>query len=307
MAAITTRLGSFSVTPRVRRLVALCAVSLLAFFVVYALAVQTEIGQRADEAALTGGQSAPGQAREAADTMLRVVSLGSLAIATVALTALAVLQRRPAMILLPAAIVGVSLLATEFFKLWLFGRPDLVFAPHLDFNSYPSGHTTVFASIGLAALVVAPRRLRTGAAFLATGLAAGAGVLVVTADWHRPSDAIGSYLITLAVTAGLLALLYSRRPELQTTELRPPGAASSPAIARRIETVGGLAAVALFVGAILFAAIRYGPDVDWNRFHAAFLIGSAAVVLVAGLTVGSLLRALGEPDADPAEPGRGPD
>ena len=99
-------------------------------------------------------------------------------------------------------------------------------------------------------LVVAPRRLRMGAALLAAALMAGAGVLVVTADWHRPSDPIGSYLLTLAVTSGLLALLYARQPSLQTGELVGSAGATAPAMARRIETFGGLAAAALFFGAL---------------------------------------------------------
>ena len=139
MAATTTQLGSLSVTPRVRRLILLGALSAVAFFVVYALAIQTELGQRADEAALTGGQAAPETARRAANTMLRVVSIGTLAIATLALTGLAVLQRRPAMLLLPAAIIGLSLFATEVFKLILFQRPDLVFSPHLDRTATRAG------------------------------------------------------------------------------------------------------------------------------------------------------------------------
>ena len=151
-------------------------------------------------------------------------------------------------------------------------------------------------------LVVAPRRLRMGAALLATALMAGAGVLVVTADWHRPSDPIGSIPDHPRGHLGLLALLYARQPSLQTGEMRRPAGATAPAIARRIETLGGLAAAALFFGALLYAALRYGPDVDWNRFHAAFLGGSAAIVLVAGLAVGALLRALGEPGEPAGSP-----
>ena len=71
-------------------------------------------------------------------------------------------------------------------------------------NSYPSGHATVVVEHRprLRSLI-APPRLRTpvgpsGAA----SVAAAAGVFVVTADWHRPSDAIGSYLLTLAVDRG---------------------------------------------------------------------------------------------------------
>jgi hypothetical protein len=48
----------------------------------------------------------------------------------------------------------------------------------------------------------------------------------------------------------------------------------------------------LFIGALAFASLRYGPDLDWNRFQAAYLLSSGAIVAAAALTVGSLLRAL---------------
>lgn len=282
-----------ALTPRVVRLTVLSALALVAFFGVYLFAVQTELGQRGDEAALTGVDQVPERAQDAASRLLRTVSIGSLLIATGVLTGIALLRRRPALLLLPAAIIGVSLVATEVFKLWLFERPDLVIDSRIAENSYPSGHATVFASIGLAFVVVAPPRLRSWAGLLALGLAAAAGVFTVTADWHRPSDAIGSYLLTLAVTAALLALLYSRAPGVARSELPavPPG--RSATIARRIETAGALVAIGLFVGALVFASLRYGPEVDWNRFHAAYLLSSAVIVAVAGLVVGSLLRALG--------------
>jgi hypothetical protein len=279
-------------TPRVARLIALSALALAGFFAVYLLAVHTEVGQRGDEAALAGVEQVPERAQSAANRMLRTVSIGSLLIATGVLTGIALLRRRPALLLLPAAIIGISLIATEVFKLWLLERPDLVVDSRIAENSYPSGHATVFASIGLAFLVVAPPRLRPWAALLAAGLAAASGVFTVTADWHRPSDAVGSYLLTLGVTAGLLALLYSRAPELAGAESEAQRARRPPAVAGPIEIAGAAAAVALFLGAVLFASLRYGPEVDWNRFHAAFLLSSAALVAAAGLTVGSLLRAL---------------
>jgi hypothetical protein len=284
--------AEIALTPRVARLLALSALALVAFFGVYLLAVHTELGQRGDEAALTGVEQVPERAQDAAGRLLRTVSVGSLLIATAVLTGIALLRRRPALLLLPAAIIGISLIATEVFKLWLFERPDLVIDSKLAGNSYPSGHTTVFASIGLAFVVVAPRRLRPWAGLLAIGLAASAGVFTVTADWHRPSDAIGSYSLTLAVTAGLLALLYARVPGVATAEMSGAGASRSTAIARRIEVAGAGAAIVLFIGALTFASLRYGPDLDWNRFQAAYLLSSGAIVAAAALTVGSLLRAL---------------
>lgn len=280
----------------VLRLLALALLAAGAFVAVYLLAIQTELGQRADRAALAGGRQIPAQAQDAADSVLGIVSIGSLMIVTAALSAIALLRRRPELLLVPATIIGTSLIATELLKDWLLERPDLAATPLKPAeNSYPSGHTTIFASIGLAALVVAPPRLRGVAALAAAGLAAAAGVFVVTAGWHRPSDPIGSYLATLTVAAAVLAVFYAWRPSLATRDRTAGPGARSSALARRTELSALGASAALFAGAILFAALRYGPEIDWNRFHLAYLVAIAVIVLVAGLAVGALLRALGTP------------
>jgi membrane-associated phospholipid phosphatase len=272
----------------------IAVVALVAFFAIYGLAVQTEIGQRADEAALAGGRSAPERAQSGANGLLRLVSVGSLVAAILALGALAWLWRRPWLILLPAAVVGISLLATEAFKLVIFQRPDLWPSPDIVGNSYPSGHTTVAVSLGLSALLIAPTRLRAVVAVLAALFAAGVGILVVTADWHRPSDPLGSYALTLAVAAGSVALVRAWDPRglVGTAEHRAP---PSSVLARRVEAAALVGGVLLFAGAVVLAALRYGPEVVWNRPHAAFLVSVAAILVAAGITVGALLRAL--PDA----------
>src|SRR4051794_28619047 len=129
------------------RPLAVALVALVAFFAIYGVAVRTEIGQHADEAALAGGRSAPERAESGADRLLRFVSIGSLAAAVLAMGALAWRRRRPWLIVLPAAIVGTSVLAAELFKLVL-SRPDL-FPNSLEGNSYPSGHTAIATSLGL--------------------------------------------------------------------------------------------------------------------------------------------------------------
>jgi membrane-associated phospholipid phosphatase len=235
-------------------------VALVAFFAIYGVAVQTEVGQRADEAALAGGRSAPQRAQSGANGLLRLISIGSLAAAVLALGALAWLWRRPWLILLPAVVVGVSLLATEAFKLAIFQRPDLWPSPDIVGNSYPSGHTTVAISLGLSALLIAPARVRPMAAVLAALFAAGVGILVVTADWHRPSDSLGSYALTLAVAAGSVALVRAWDPRglAETAEHRAP---PSNVLARRMEVAAVAGGVLLFAGAVVLAALRYGPEV----------------------------------------------
>lgn len=276
----------------VRPLLAVAAVALLAFFAVYLLAVQTELGQRADEAALAGSSSVPERAQGTANELLRTVSIGSLLAAIAVLSWLAWLRRRPGLLLVPAAVIGISLIATEAFKLVILDRPLLETTSRLTDNSYPSGHTTVATSIALAALLIAPSRWRGAVALGAFALAATAGVFVVTADWHRPSDPIGSYLLTLAVAALCMAWLRSRGQSPATaTHVRQRSPGTGPG-GLKLELVALLSGAALFVGSGVIASLRYGADVEWNRFHAAFLLSAALIVVVAGLCVAALNRAL---------------
>lgn len=267
-------------------------VALAAFFAIYGIAVRTEVGQHADEAALAGGRSAPERAQSGADRLLRFVSIGSLGAAVIALGALAWRQRRPWLILVPAVIVGTSVAAAELFKLVILSRPDL-FPNSLEGNSYPSGHTAVAASLGLSAVLVAPERLRGIVAAGAALFAGGAGILVVTADWHHPSDPLGSYALCLAVTAAIVAAMERWRPsEMAERSVDGRSPPAPTVLARRLEGAAVVAGILLFVGAVLVAALRYGPDVAWNRPHAAFLASIAAILAAAGLTVAGLLRAL---------------
>jgi hypothetical protein len=287
-----------ALAPDVVRLLVLAAIAFGAFVLVYLLAVQTELGQRSDDAALTGTGVVPERAQGAADKLLRVVSVGSLLAATAVLSVLAWLRRRPGLLLIPAAVIGISLLATELFKYVIFTRPDLGLDPYLIDNTYPSGHTTVAVSIGLAGVLVAPSHLRPTVALAAFALAAAAGVFVVTADWHRPSDPIGSYLLTLAVAATCMAYLRGRAPAAVTGVHRRAGSLGSGS-ALRLELVALLSGAGLFVGSLVIASLRYGAEVDWNRFHAAFLLAAAVIVVFAGLVVAALLRGLGSVDRGP--------
>src|SRR3954447_13296770 len=274
------------------RPLAVALVALVAFFAIYGVAVRTEIGQHADEAALAGGRSAPERAESGADRLLRFVSIGSLAAAVLAMGALAWRRRRPSLIVLPAVIVGTSVLAAELFKLVILSRPDL-FPNSLEGNSYPSGHTAIATSLGLSTVLVAPGRLRGIVAAGAALFAGGAGILVATADWHHPSDPLGSYALCLAITAAIIAALERWHPgelaEAMDDGRSPPPA---PILARRLGGAAIAGGILLFVGAVLLAALRYGPDVAWNRPHAAFLGSIAAILAAAGVTVAALLRVL---------------
>jgi len=90
--------------------------------------------------------------------------------------------------------------ATEILKHSLLERPNLVASFIFD-NSYPSGHTTVGMAVAVAAMLVVPRRLLVPTAIGAGLFGSAFGVAVVAAGWHRPSDAVGAFLVVIAVGA----------------------------------------------------------------------------------------------------------
>jgi hypothetical protein len=276
-----------------KRSLAVAIVALVAFFALYGVAVRTEVGQHADEAALVGGQVAPHRAQSGANRLLRFVSIGSLAAAVIALGVLAWLWRRPWLIALPAAVVGLCLLGSELFKLVILTRPDL-WPSDLSGNTYPSGHTAIATGLGLSAVLIAPERLRGIVAVAAALFAGGFGILVVTADWHRPSDPLGSFALCLAISAAIVAVLetWGPRDAMPATGVEGRAPPSATVLARRLEVAAIAGGVLLFVAAVLIAVLRYGPDVAWNRPHAAFLGASAAILVAAGITVAALLRML---------------
>jgi membrane-associated phospholipid phosphatase len=78
-------------------------------------------------------------------------------------------------------------------------------------NSFPSGHTTAAASIGVALLLVVPAVQRPLAAVLGLAITAAVAFSVVVLGWHYPSDVLGGLLVVGAWGFATLAWLRSRR------------------------------------------------------------------------------------------------
>jgi hypothetical protein len=90
----------------------------------------------------------------------------------------------------------------------LLERPNLLgTAAYATGNSFPSGHVTLAASVGLVCILVVPRQLRTPTALGAAGLVAAVGVSTITAGWHRLGDVVGAVLIALAWASFVSAVL----------------------------------------------------------------------------------------------------
>ena len=123
------------------------------------------------------------------DRLLRTISVGSLAFFGAAIMAVAMARGRWHLALGAGAVIVGANVTTEVFKA-LVHRPHLVSNPLISFNTLPSGHSTVAASLAAALVLVVPVRLRPLAATLGGLYAGGIAAMTLAAGWHRPSDAV---------------------------------------------------------------------------------------------------------------------
>jgi membrane-associated phospholipid phosphatase len=266
----------------------LAAVCVLALIVTYLVFVRTLHGQRLDQGAFDGRALATVRGRLAADHLLTTISVASLALALVVLMVQAAARRRVALSLVAAVVIVGAVGTTEVLKHWVLERPDLL-ARTLYRNSFPSGHATVAFSVGVAATLVVPARMRRPTAALAVLYAGAIGVAVIAAGWHRPSDVAGAFLVTTAWAAGAVAFAASRDEQayLQTEGAWPDGT-----LALRY-LVGGIALAALgFLAAVAVAFASETGRVGWTIVDAAFLGACASVVALAAILMAALLYAL---------------
>lgn len=264
-------------------------------FALYLLVVRTHWGQDLDERTLLGSDVISSLRAAQADRFLRIVSIGTIGLAMVLVAVVAFLRGRPRLALVAAGSIVCAVLCTEVLKLFILERPDLVETTlNGGDNSYPSGHTTVGMAVCIAAMLVVPARLRTATAIGAGAVGATFGVAVVAASWHRPSDAVGAYLVCLAVGA-LAALLIQVHPDavgVPRGERRTLGSRSFGL------TEAALLGLALALVGIFGVAALSARGIPLFSASAGFLIASAMLVLLAFATTGLLASAMAAAEAE---------
>lgn len=188
----------------------LALVAVLSFagvVLVYVFAVRTAVGQELDDLAFEGRRVVDPQVTRATNDLLHSVTRSTLVGLTGAIVLFAVARRRYRLALVAGAAVTISVGTTELLKAHLW-RPQLDDIAGIPFNSYPSGHATIAMSLSLAMVMVAPHRWRWLATLAAAAFALTFGTGVVATGWHRPSDAIGAFLLCAGVfTTATLVLL----------------------------------------------------------------------------------------------------
>jgi membrane-associated phospholipid phosphatase len=257
-------------------------------FVVYWMFVRTEWGQTVDDAALAGRVLEPENIISDAWELLDIISVASLAVASAVLIGIALLRKRFHLAVATGVMILGANVTTQVLKRIVLERPDLDAGADILINSYPSGHSTVAMTVAVALVLVVPSRFRWLAAVLGTAYGAATGVAVVSAGWHRPSDAVGAWFVVGAWTALVLAIfaLRGRAPVMRPMR-------TSIAVVLGVFAVGAVGAGALGIAG-LFAADAWYLEGTFNeaREGIAFITSAAGIVATALITVGVLLFAL---------------
>jgi membrane-associated phospholipid phosphatase len=223
------------------RSIGVAVASIVFVFVAYVIFVRTHEGQRLDLIASDHvGQSGASSAK--LTSLLHDVTIGSIALTLGVCVVIAVLRQRWRLAAGALAIVGGATLTTEGLKHLILTRPEHGYGT---FNTFPSGHTTVTASLVLAALLVVPNGGRWLVQLVGSLGVGVVGTGTVVAGWHHPSDVVAGLGVTLAWGAIVLAMI-----SMTGVDPAPRPPRSHP--------------VALFVGlmvaAALFVALGVRPD-----------------------------------------------
>ncbi len=237
--------------------------------------------READAAALFGFSGLYGTpAWSAADTLVKLADSGPFLLLSggLLLAALIAGRRREA----TAAVIllaGAAATSQVLKPLLAFERPsDLLQHLTPPAAAFPSGHSTAAMSLALAAVLIAPARVRVGASVAGALFVITVSLSMLLVGGHFPSDIIGGYLVASAWGLAAFALLHRMddpAPQPLGASRRPPG--------NRV--VVGAAAVTL---AIVTAVGTQEPGVDaFAREHSA----SVAVAIALSAAAAAALTA----------------
>ena len=194
-----------------RRLAFVTVLTTIVTVLVYLVTVTTRTGQLLGELML-GGRPPDALAVDRAEAILATVSLTTLALGSVVIVAVGILQRRPALAGAALAAVAGANITTQLLKAFVLDREDLLnglFYPLP--NSFPSGHATAAASIAVGLLLVAPPALRAPTGLISAAAVAVFGAATIAAGWHRMGDALGGVGVAVGWGAAAGAVLAARR------------------------------------------------------------------------------------------------
>jgi membrane-associated phospholipid phosphatase len=207
----------------------LCALGFVATFLV---ALHSGPGTRADAALfhhVDGNTALPVRAAGAAHTLLLGIDAAFLVTAIVLLAGLAAVRRHLDRAVAACAIVVCSVGSAELLKHGLPRVDSLIPAGRP--ATFPSGHTSIAVSLGLALVLAAPSVLRPAAALVGAAYAAAVGLSLIVLGWHLPADVVGSFFICGFWAAAIASLLGGKVARPSVSPMGAIVAAAGTAIA----------------------------------------------------------------------------
>lgn len=249
---------------------ALLAIALAGTYVFF---VRGYMGQILDERAKDGAHL--GVASRPANVLLDAVPLVCLAVAVLAVV-IGLVRRRVALTAIALMVVAGANITTQLLKHTVLTRPDTG-ATDAWHNSFPSGHTTVVASVAFALFLVTAPRLRPLVAVLGSAATVLVGAMLLGTQWHRPSDVVGAILVV--GIWGCLGGAVATRVRAVPAAVRPAG----------LPALWALAAVLAAVASLAFAAVYLTAD-ESSHLTLAALGGVCAIAAAGAINAAAVTR-----------------
>ena len=249
---------------------------LAALAATYFFFVRTTTGQFIDESALVEAVEIHGAAGKATNKLLDWLPAVSVLIASIVVLFVTIVRRRwTAAGIAVAACVGANL-ATQVLKNLVPDRPYRGIET-LEFNSLPSGHTTLAASAAAAVFLVVSPRWRPLAGFLGGSFAVATGVSTLINQWHRPADVVAAFLVVAAFMLPAGWLIIRTGPRWNAwTGYGEHWAASRLWLA--LPMLAGLASA----GLATFALLRIAPGPDQEGSTTNYFWAGTSLIVIAG-------------------------
>lgn len=146
----------------------------------------------------------------------------------------------------------------------------------LDFNSLPSGHTTLAASAAAAVFLVSSPRWRPLVGFIGATFAIGSGCALLLNQWHRPADVVAGLLVVscFACLSGWVIVKLGPR-----WNSRPGSGRRFWAESRFWPTLCALLGAAAAIVAFAVITNLWQPETDYDL---RYLVSGIALIVVSG-------------------------
>lgn len=261
-----------------RRLLVTAAVCVALFVITYALLIRTRDGQVFDALAYRGRSSIPWRYQALSNHVLASVEIVTVAAMCLLLVVVGAARRLLWRGVCAAGGFGAAVVATQFLKPAL-PRPELISAQlesgFVTYNTFPSGHATIFTSAALAVVLLSTRRARPWVAIVAAVVTTGASTGVLISGWHRGSDAIGAVFLSVVVMS--LAVLVAVLGERAWARAEPARASWSRQTWAGPIWLALVAMVAMLCA--LWLVILFWRN-TWHLADAGFGIMASAIIVV---------------------------